>query len=193
MKENSIRILLTLTFSLLATAVSSVAMYILPVIYFTGYVSEIPPVILGFVSGAIVFSSLGTILTYRIRQAVRAGLVLSIIIMAVMVTLYRLHGPVDNLGLVLGSIASQSFSLFFATMFQSYPEPGIAKKSAVFSIVVFALVNFFLFVITAGIYAVLGEEYLPNIIAYLELVTAVILAIIILYLVKTGKNNRTSL
>lgn len=189
MKERGTGILLTLIFSLLATAVASVAMYLLPVIYFTGYESEIPPVILGFVLGAVIFSSIGTMLTYWFKQAVRIGLIISVIIMVVLGTVYKLHGPVDNTGLIIGSLTSQSFSLFFATMFQSYPAPHLQKSTAAFSILIFTLVNFFLFVITAGLYAVLGEEYLPNIIAYLEMVTSVILAITLLFLVKIrGKN-----
>lgn len=184
MKERGTRILITVIFSLLSTAVSSVAMYLLPVLYFTGYVSEIPPVIIGFVSGALIFTSIGTALTYWSGQAVKIGLVISVILMIILGVAYRIHGPVDNLGLVIGAIASQSFSLFFATMFQSYPEPGIKKSDAAYSIVIFTLLNFFLFVVTAGLYAFLGEEYLPNIIAYLELATAVVLSITLLFLVK---------
>lgn len=190
MREHVARSLFTVIFSLLSTAVASVIMLLLPVLYYTGSQTEIPFVLLGFMTGALVFSITGTLMTYRIRNPTMPGLVLSFVALAASAALYKFSGPVNNLDLFIGSVSSQSFSIFFSTMYQSYPQPGIPIKAASISVATYTLLNLLLFVVTAGLYAFLNEEYLPNIIAYLELVTAIILSITLLSLIRNNHNNK---
>lgn len=191
MKENTVRLLFTVIFSVLSTSVATVTLYTLPVLYYAGYQSQVPFIILGFLLGALLFSIVGTVLTYYVKKPIIPGLVISVVIGAALILFYKLSGVVDNMDLLVGSMASESFAVFFATMFQSYPKPGGSKLMAGISIAVFTLLNTLIFVVTAEIYLTLGQEYLPNIIVYFELMVAVVAAITLLLFARPVKNEET--
>lgn len=180
MKPFPLRLLFTLIFSVISTALASVMLYTFPVLDYVGYQTQIEPVLIGFIAGALLFSTVGTLLTFLIRKPVSVGLYVSLALLVGLGVFYRITGPTDNFDIFVGALATQSFSLFFATMFQSAPEPRGNKLHAVISIVLFTIVSLILFVITAGIYIVYGQAFLPNIIVYFEVIAAVLSAIMLL-------------
>ena len=189
MNPSALRLVFTLIFSVLSTAVASVAMYTLPVLYYAGYQTQVPPIIMGFLAGALIFSIAGTLLVFYTKRPLYYGIIISTVIAAALMAFYKLSGPVNNVDLFIGSMASESFSVFFATMFQGYPRSNVSRLTAMVSIIIFTLVNVALFIATAEIYLNLGQEYLPNIIVYLELMAAVLSAITILLFARPVRRN----
>lgn len=189
MRPGSLRITFTLIFSLLSVSVAFVTLYLLSVIYYTGYSTEVPPIIEGVLSGSLVFSSLGTLLAYRVKRPALAGLIISTVLVIPLGIFFSLSMPTSNLDLFIGTLSSQAFAIFFASMFQSYPRvPG--KLIPVVSIAIFTFLSVLIFLATAELYLMLGQAYLPNIVVYMEMLVAVIGSISLLILAKPGKRNK---
>ncbi len=180
MKPVALRLLFTLIFSVISTALASVLLYTLPVLYYVGYQTQILPLMIGFVVGTLVFSIIGTVLTYLTGKAVIISLIASIILLTILVVFYKMSGPVDNFDLMVGAMSSQSFTVFFSAMFQSAPRPRTSRFHAALALVVYTLVTVLLFLVTALIYLEYGQAFLPNIVIDLEILAAVVSAIALL-------------
>ncbi len=191
MRPFLLRMMFTIIFAVIATALASVMMYTLPVLYYVGYQTQIPSLIIGFLAGALLFSAVGTILTYTTSKPVIAGLIVSIVLVTVLVVVYKMSGPVNDLDLMLGSISSQSFAVFFATMYQSAPKPRTSLLHAAVAVVVFTVITVVLFLITAVIYLAYGQSFLPNIVVDLEILAAVLAAIVLLVYSVPSKGGTT--
>lgn len=191
MRPFLLRMMFTIIFAVIATALASVLMYTLPVLYYVGYQTQIPYLIIGFLAGALIFSSVGTVLTYVTKKPVMIGLSISIILLVVLVVLYKMSGPVNDLDLMIGSISSQSFAVFFASMYQSAPKPRAGLLPTVVAVVAFTVITVVLFLMTALIYLAYGQSFLPNIVVDLEILAAVLAAIILLVYSVPPRGNAT--
>ena len=182
------RIVFTLLFSLFATATASMFMYLLPVLSYIGYQTQIPAILIGYALGALIFSIAGTSLSFYTKRPMIYGLVASLLLSAVLSVSYRLTGITTDNDLILGAFASQSFALFYASMFQDFKSEGRKLLAAGISVAVFTLFNITIFLATALIYLELGQAYLPNIVVYLEAICGILGAIaLILFLNSSGK------
>ena len=171
------RIVFTVMFSLFATATASVFMYLLPVLYYIGYQTQIPAILIGYALGALLFSIAGTLVALFAKKPILYGLVSSVLLAAALSVAYRLTGVTTDNDLILGALASQSFALFYATMFQYFQSERRKILAAGISVAAFTLLNITFFLATALIYLYLGQAYLPNIVVYLEVICGAIGAI----------------
>lgn len=190
MRDRGVRLVFTAIFSQLATAVSFVILYTLPVLYYFGYQTQVPDLLIGYMAGVLLFSIIGTFLAYNLKKPLMPALVISIAVAAVLMTAYKLSGPVSNTDLLLGALASESFSVIFSTMMQSSPRQGGGKGIAVVSIAIYAILSLVVFIVTAELYIRLGQEYLPNIVVYMELMIAVLASITLLLFARSPDGNR---
>lgn len=167
-------------FAVLSTAVASVILYTLPVIEYAGYQTQIPFIIIGLLSGALIFSVTGTAIARYGKRPELYGTVFSVIISTVLFVIYKLSGPVSNLDLAMGAIASESFGIMFAAIFQAPFMHATRRYVPAFSVVLYTLINVVLFLATAELYLDFGQAFLPYIIASLEVAAALISASVIL-------------
>lgn len=187
MKSTLTRLVFTGLFSLFATATASVFLYLLPVLAYIGYQSQIPDILLGYAAGALLFSIAGTLVGIFTKRPALYGFVASALLAAILAFAYRMTGVTDNTDLIIGSLASQSFALFFSALFQYFQSEKRRFMAAGVSVVVFTLLNVVIFLATALIYLDFGQAYLPNIVFYLEAVCAALgLLVIVLFLLRRG-------
>jgi hypothetical protein len=186
------RLVFTVMFSLFATATAAALMYLLPVMIYIGYQTQIPSILEGFALGALLFSIAGTFVgMYTSRPAIH-GLIISIILAVILTLVYRSTGVASDSDLTIGSFASQSFSLLFAAMFQNFLPGQKRIKSAGISVAIFTGLNVFFFLVIAVLYLILGQAYLPNTIFYLEILCAAIGIIALFLFFKSGKKAESS-
>lgn len=179
------RIVFTLLFSLFATATASVFMYLLPVLAYIGYQTQVTDILIGYAAGALAFSIAGTILSLYAKRPFLYGFIASIAFAAVFSVAYRLTGITAYSDLILGAFASQSFAVFYATLFQHFrPEKGKGLAAGT-SVAIFTILNILFFLATALLYLELGQAYLPDIVVWLETICAV-LGIVALLLFMNG-------
>lgn len=189
MKVMWTRILFTVMFSVFATATASVFMYLLPVLNYIGYQTQIPDILIGYAIGAVLFSIAGTAVGLYARRPIIYGLAASIILAAAFSVAYRITGITTDSDLILGSFASQSFALFYASMFQHFRSENRKGVAAGVSVAIFSVLNILFFLVTAVIYLELGQAYLPNIVVYLELLCAVLGVVALALLLRPGNNS----
>ena len=181
----------TVLFSLFATATATVFMYILPVLYYIGYQTQIPDILIGYAMGAVLFSVAGTALGLYTRRPVAYGLAASVVFAAALSVAYRLTGVTSNSDLILGSLASQSFAVLYAAMFQHFSSEKRKGLTAGTSVALFAALNIVIFLGTALVYLDTGQAYLPNIVVYLELICGSlgIIALVLFLIPRSGPQH----
>lgn len=192
MKNHLARLLFTILFSLFATATASAMLYILPVLAYIGYQTQIPEILIGYSIGALVFSSIGTVIALYSDRPVIYGFIASIFLALVLSVAYRMTGVTANSDLIIGSLASQSFAIFYSTLFQNFRSEKRKWAAAGTSVVIFTLLNIVIFLAIALIYLDLGQAYLPNIVAYLEIMCAVIGLLVLVLFFMSGKRPQAS-
>lgn len=188
MKNGTLRMAFTVLFAVLSAAVAFVSLYLLQVIYYVGYSTEVPPIIESVLFGSLVFSLIGTLIAYRVKHPAATGLVVSVVLASVFAVVFRLSGQVSNTDLFVGTLSSQAFAVFFASMFQSYPKVK-SRILPVLSVAVFTVLSVLIFILTAEFYLRLGQAYLPNIVVYVELAVTVMSAISLLLFARPQKRN----
>ncbi len=192
MRDKRIRIVFTVLFSLFATATAAMLMYLLPVMAYIGYQTQIPNLFEGFALGVIVFSIAGTFLGMYTKRPAVYGLIISIILVVLLAVIYRSTGITNNGDLTIGAFASQSFSSFFASMFQHFLPSEKKFGAAAGTVGIFTGLNVFFFLVIAVIYLFMGQAYLPDTIFYLEILCAALGLIAVFLFSRSGKKVESS-
>ncbi len=185
MKSSLTRMVFTGLFSLFATSAAAVFLYLLPVLAYIGYQSQIPDILIGYALGAFLFSIAGTSFGLFTKRPALYGLIASIALAVILTLAYRMTGITNYSDLIIGSFASQSFAVFFTALFQYFRSERRKIAAALVSAVVFTLLNIVIFLAMAVAYLDFGQAYLPNIVFYLEALCAVLgLAVILMFLLR---------
>ena len=170
-------------FSLFATSAAAAFLYLLPVLAYIGYQSQIPDILIGYALGALLFSIAGTALGLYTKRPALYGLIASIVLALLLTLAYRMTGITNYTDLIIGSFASQSFAVFFTALFQYFQAERKKISAAFVSVMVFTLLNIVIFLAMAVVYLDFGQAYLPNLVFYLEALCAVLgLAVILMFL-----------
>lgn len=180
MKPLTLKLIFTVLFALLSTALASVLMYTLPVLDYIGSGTQVIPLLMGFMLGTVVFSIIGAILALYTQKPVILGLVFSLISLISLGLFFRLSGPETDLDILIGSFSTQSFAILFSSMIQGIPGVNHRKRGVVFSLILFDFSSLLIFMGTAVIYLIYGQAFLPNIVVYIELIAALASTLVIL-------------
>ncbi len=163
------------TLAIVNTSLAGLILYISPVLSYVGSVDQIPIIIEGLLSGAIVSSIFGFILSFiphRLNIKVTLSIILSLLIFSILMTIYFIDSPLPNSSVFLGSFASESFIMVFVVMF--YVSTGNATvKNRFFSAVLMFIFNVLVFIMVAIIYLSLGQSDFPYILETIIVVSII--------------------
>ena len=163
------------TLAIVNTSLAGLILYIFPVLSYVGSVDQIPIIIEGLLSGAIVSSIFGFILSFiphRLNIKVTLSIILSLLIFSILMTIYFIDSPLPNSSVFLGSFASESFIMVFVVMF--YVSTGNATvKNRLFSAVLMFIFNVLVFIMVAIIYLSLGQSDFPYILETIIVVSII--------------------
>ena len=163
------------TLAIVNTSLAGLILYISPVLSYVGSVDQIPIIIEGLLSGAIVSSIFGFILSFiphRLNIKVTLSIILSLLIFSILMTIYFIDSPLPNSSVFLGSFASESFIMVFVVMF--YVSTGNATvKNRLFSAVLMFIFNVLVFIMVAIIYLSLGQSDFPYILETIIVVSII--------------------
>ena len=163
------------TLAIVNTSLAGLILYISPVLSYVGSVDQIPIIIEGLLSGAIVSSIFGFILSFiphRLNIKVTLSIIFSLLIFTILTTIYFIDSPLPNSSVFLGSFASESFIMVFVVMF--YVSTGNATvKNRLFSAVLMFIFNVLVFIMVAIIYLSLGQSDFPYILETIIVVSII--------------------
>lgn len=152
--------------SMVNTSIAGLVLYISPVLSYVGSVDQIPLIMEGLLSGALISSFAGFFIWLfagsKQKILLSLSLAYSLILFAATMSIYFIDGPLPNSSVFIGSFASESFLTIFLGVFYTTVNSTSPKWHISTAILMF-LFNLLVFIIIALVYMSLGQSDFPYI------------------------------